>query len=110
MSHLSIWTIIFGAGLVTYLMRLSFVVAVGRIPEPKNLTQILRLVPAAVLSALVISSLFVKSQHVSINITDGRLLAALLAAAVAWRTKNLFLTITCGMISLWIFRYLITLW
>ena len=36
-----------------------------------------------------------------------RLPAGLLAALVAWRTRNVLLTITAGMVALWLMQWLV---
>jgi branched-subunit amino acid transport protein len=55
----------------------------------------LRFVPPAVLMAIIFPELLMRDNH--FMPANPRLLAGLLAAGVAWRTKNVILTIIVGM-------------
>jgi branched-subunit amino acid transport protein len=60
----------------------------------------LHLVPAAMLSSLVVSQLFRVDGGLLVS-SAPRLVAALVAAQVAWRTRNVLWTISVGMVTLW---------
>ena len=99
----TLWTAILGMGVITFSLRLSFIALQGRLRLPPLVTRALRFVPAAVLTALVTPALFY---------TDGALSplsvkvpAGLIAALVAWRSRNILLTIAAGMGSLWLLRW-----
>jgi branched-subunit amino acid transport protein len=53
MSNLTSWLAVAGAGVVTFALRLSFIVLLGRIALPILLSRALRFVPAAVFTAVV---------------------------------------------------------
>jgi branched-subunit amino acid transport protein len=89
------------AGLVTFATRLSFIALLGRVEVPPLLTRALRFVPAAVLSAIIFPELLVRDGAVDLSLGNARLLAGLLAAAVALRTRSVVLTMLGGMASLW---------
>ena len=106
MTSLCIWTMIFGGALVTYALRLSFILLLERLTLPDLVIRALRYVPAAVLSALVWPALVYKGTTLYISYENPRLLAGLVAAVVAWRTGNILLTISMGMASLWLLQWL----
>ncbi|HVE28033.1 MAG TPA: AzlD domain-containing protein [Sporichthya sp.] len=97
------WTAIVLAGIGTFAMRASFLALAHRLSEvPPWVERILRQIPAAALAALVVPAL-VRPQG-EFHLFQARLFAGLLAAAVAWRTKNVALTLIIGIASLMIFR------
>ena len=89
------------AGLLTFLTRLSFIALLGRAETPPLLRRALRFVPPAVLSAIIAPELLLRSGHLDVTLGNQRLLAGLLATAIAWRTRNVLLTIGVGMGALW---------
>ena len=101
MSTPALWLTIFGAGAVTFALRLSFIALLGRIRIPPTLGQALRFVPAAVLTAVVIPLLFYEDGALEVSLGNERLLAGLVAALIAWRTRNVLLTLGGGMAILW---------
>jgi len=95
------WPALVAAGLVTYLIRLSFIALLGRFELPPLAAQALRFVPPAVLSAIIFPELLLKGGELALGWRNARLLAGLVAALVAWRTQNVLLTIAVGMAALW---------
>lgn len=103
-----IWIAIFAIGIATYAIRLSFIHLFGRIDEvPERARQLLRFVPPAVLAALVVPDLVTIRPGVVETLLDERLIAGVVAGAVAWVTENVFATIVTGMATLWLFRFLV---
>lgn len=98
---MTLWLVILLAGLVTYGIRLSFIVVLGQMNVPDTMKRALRFVPAAVLSAIILPQMLRPGGQLDISLGNARLLAGLLAALVAWRTKNVLLTIAVGMIAVW---------
>ncbi len=88
------------AGLLTYAIRLSFIVLLGRFAVPDWFRRALRFVPAAVLSALIVPGLFDRAGAMDFSARNPQIWAGILAIAVAWRTKNVLLTIAAGMVAL----------
>lgn len=101
MSHVEIWLIVFLLGGVTFSLRSSFVLGQDFFSEPPWLRKFLTYVPASVLAALIISGLVLRGGQVQFNLTDPRYPAAIIAGLVAWKTKNMLLTILVGMLTLW---------
>jgi branched-subunit amino acid transport protein len=98
----SFWlpVILFGVG--TFLLRFIFIWAFGRGEIRSEIKRALRFVPASVLAALVAPNVILIQGTSSFSISNERLWAGVIAAAIAWRTKNMFLTISSGMASLWV--------
>jgi branched-subunit amino acid transport protein len=97
---------IVGMGLITYSIRVSFFLLPERITLPDRLLQALRYVPAAVLSAIIFPAMFLSDGLLDISLGNERLIAGLAAGLVAWRTRNLVITIVVGMGVLWILQLL----
>ncbi|NPV74741.1 MAG: AzlD domain-containing protein [Anaerolineae bacterium] len=94
---MKIWLIIVLGGILTYLIRLSFILLFGQMKIPALAQRSLRFIPPAVLSAIIFPELLVQSGQVNLSAGNLRLLAGLVAALVAWRTRNAVLTILAGM-------------
>lgn len=102
---MTLWLTIIGMGIVTYAIRLSLILLLGRVEVPPVVRQALRLVPPAVLSAIIFPELLrPASGAFDLSLGNARLLAGVLAALVAWRTKSVLLTIAVGMAALWILQ------
>jgi branched-subunit amino acid transport protein len=95
-----IWLTILAAGLLTYATRLSFILLVGNRDIPQSWRRALRFVPPAVLTAIIFPELLISQGHIDITTSNIRLLAGILAALVAWRTRNIIATLATGMATL----------
>lgn len=95
------------AGLLTFATRLSFIALLGRAESPPLLTRALRLVPPAVLSAIIVPELVLRNGAPDLSPGNLRLVAGLVAAAVALKARNVFLTIAAGMATLWALQALV---
>ena len=107
---LTLWGVILAIGVVTYAIRLSFIALFGRVDDvPPRVERALSYVPAAVLAALVFPALVTVQPTVVGTLGQDRVFAGLVAAAVAWRTENVFATIAVGMGALWTLRFVVPL-
>ena len=104
MSQGLLWVTIIIVGLLTLGIRLSFMVFMGKTRISPRTQQALRFVPVAVLSALIAPALFFPSGSLDVSLSNNRLIAGILAILVAWRTKNVLLTIFTGMACLLILQ------
>jgi branched-subunit amino acid transport protein len=100
------WLVILGMGALTFVLRLSFLALWGRLAAPDWLERALRYVPVAALSALVFPALVYREGVLSLSLGNERLIAGLLAAVVAWRTKSIVATLAVGMGGLWLLQAL----
>jgi branched-subunit amino acid transport protein len=94
---MTIWTVIVLAGAGSFLLRLSFLALVRGDQVPDLAQRALRLVPAAVLAALVVPAVTPSGDWT-------RPAAAIVAALAAWRTRSMLWTLVAGMGVLWLAR------
>jgi branched-subunit amino acid transport protein len=98
------WLIILGMGVVTFGIRLSFIAVLGKYEVPPLVMRGLNYVPSAVLSAIILPELLRPNNVFNLSLGNLRLLAGALAALVAWKSKNVLLTIAVGMAALWLLK------
>lgn len=98
---MTIWLIMIGLAVGTFLIRVSFILVLGKRQVPPLLSRSLRFIPASILSALVVPQILTRNNVLQISLTNPQLIAGIVAAVVAWRTKNVLFTILSGMIVLW---------
>jgi len=102
-----VWGLILLIGLLTFLIRLSFIGLFGYLDEiPPRIEGTLRFVPAAVLAALVAPS-FIALEPGAGGVAVDKLTAGVVAGGVAWRTEDVLMTIGAGMATLWVVRFLL---
>ena len=102
---MNIWVVMLLGGLITFGIRFSLIFAFGRFHIPETLRRALHYVPPAVLSALIFPELFMRSDELYVSLDNHRLLAGLLAVAVAWITKSTLITILAGMIAFFVLQF-----
>lgn len=96
------WPIVLVLGIGTFLIRFSFILIMDKLTLPDAVHKMLRFIPAAVLTALIVPSILLLHKN-GVTTFAGweRLVAGLVAVLVAWKTKNILATISVGMIVLW---------
>jgi len=104
---MSLWLVILLDGLLTFFIRLSFIILLDRIKVPGWFRRGLRFVPAAVLSAIILPQLATQNATLDLSLRNPQLFAGALAILVAWRTKNVLLTILAGIAALLVFQALL---
>ncbi len=104
---MNVWLVMLAGGLVTYATRASFIVLQERFAMPPWFRRGLRFVPAAVLSAIVAPELVLRDGALAAPWVNPQLLSGALAVAIAWKTKNVVLTILAGMAGLLLFQLLL---
>lgn len=99
--------LIFGLAAGTFLLRSVPIWLHGRVPLPRWAERLLRHVPAAALTALVIpGSLYLKTEG-AYHLAPARIVAAVVALLVALRFRNIAATLVAGMVMLWIAQALL---
>lgn len=94
--------IVFAIGIGSYLIRLSFIGIVGNRAMPDWALVPLRFVAPAVLAALVAPAVLLHEGVFTVApATNPRAIAALVAVLIAWKTKNVAVVITAGMVTVW---------
>jgi branched-subunit amino acid transport protein len=104
---MNIWLLLVLCGISTYLIRLSFIAFFSGREIPTWLNSSLRFIPPAVLSVIIFQALFYPTNTLNINLTNTRMLAGVVATAIAWKTRNALLTILIGMAVLVVLNLLI---
>lgn len=104
MTRVELWGLMLAMGAVTLALRASFLLLQERLPLPAWAERYQRLVPAAVLAALVAPALLAGGEVAPH--ADPRFWAGLVAALAAWRTRSVPLTLGVGMATLWALRAL----
>lgn len=90
-----VWATILLAGAGTYAMRASFLAFAHRLATvPPAVARVLRQIPPAALAAIVAPALLRPDGH--LDLLQPTLLAGLVAAGVAWRTRNVGITVVVG--------------
>lgn len=105
-SGATLWIALAGMALVTYLLRASFLLLPPEVPTPAALRRILRFVPASVLTAIWAPELLLRNEVLFVSLENERLLAGLVAIAVAWRRRITSATIAAGLAALHLFAAL----
>ena len=103
----NLWLTIIAMGLVTFAIRLSLIALLGRFEMPPLISRGLRFVPPAVLSAIALPELLQPGGQLNLSLGNARLLAGLIAVLMAWRTRNVLLTVGVGMLALWLLQSLL---
>ena len=104
---MTIWLIMIALALGTFLIRISFIQLLSNREIHPLVTSALRFVPAAVLFALVVPQILTRHNSLDLSPANPQMIAGMVAALVAWRTKNVPLTILSGMLVLWGFQLLL---
>ena len=92
------WWAILLAGVGTFLMRASFLLAAHKMADvPEGVRRVLRQIPPAALAALVVPA-FLRPEG-ELDLWQPELAAGLLAALVCWRTKSIAATLGVGMVA-----------
>ena len=101
---MNIWIVMIVGGLFTFATRLSFILLLERVKMPDWFRRGLRFVPVAVLSAIILPALTSPNGTLFLSWRNPQILAGVVAILVAWKTKNVILTIVVGMAALLVFQ------
>lgn len=107
MSELTLWGLFIAVGIGTFALRFSFIGLHGRLHIPPMLKRALAYVPASVLAALVFPAVALPGPEHVFAFDNLRIPAAVVAALVAWKSRNTLLTLVAGMGTLWLLQALL---
>jgi len=96
------WLMIVVLALGTWAMRSLPIMLHGRVPHPPWLARLLRHVPVAALTSLVVPAALYVHQGADYSFAPARTVAAVVALMVALKTKNTLATLASGMATLWL--------
>ena len=102
-----IWFLIIVTGIFTFGTRFIMLSGIFGKKLPVWLVEALGFVPIAVLTAIIVPAVLIDpvSQHIAVT-DNPRLLAALIAMAVALITRQVITTIGAGLATLWALQWL----
>lgn len=89
-------------GLVTFLIRFSFIALAERLALRPLLRRALTFVPPAVLSAIVFPDMLLTDGILDLRATNPFLVAGLAGILTAWWTRNVVATMVVGMSMVWV--------
>ena len=98
--------LIVGMTLVTFAARYPVLALVSKATLPPTLLAALKFIPPAVLTAIIVPTLLDPvGEGLYFSWSNDFLVAGIMTTVVAWRTKNLLLTLAVGMAALWAWRF-----
>lgn len=102
------WVIVVAVAVGLFAIRLSFMQLFEWADNiPTEVDRLLRLVPPAVLAALVVPDLTFLEGQLVLTPGNDRLIAGVIAVAVAWYTEDILRTLVVGMGALWALTFLL---
>lgn len=97
---MSVWLTMVVCGVLTFGLRLSFIAAEGRVSFPRWFRVLLPFVPVATLTALVTPELLLPHGALWLSWSNARLMAGLVAIAIAAATRSVLWTLVGGFVVL----------
>lgn len=101
-----LWLVFIIGGIGTYLTRASFFALGSAVELPAWSRRALKYVAPAVFAAIVLPPVLGDDGLTGLAAPDARIVAAALAAAVAYRTRNITSVLIVGMVALWVLQWL----
>ncbi len=99
------WITVSAIGVGTYLIRLSFIGAVGTRRMPPWFERALKYVGPAVLAAISVPAILLAEGSLDVTPAGNpEVLASVAAGLTAWRTRNIAITFVVGMGTLWVLQ------
>ena len=89
--------IILGMAVATYITRIGSQVLFAHTGMPDWLEKWMKHVPTAFLTALIVPALLLPKGYLDISLSNSYLLAGIVSAITAYKTKNVAATIALGM-------------
>ena len=98
------WALIAGMAVVAFFTRAVFILPGSHLRLPATAERVLRYAPAAALMAIIVPDLAWTQEAVAISMENPRLVAGLVAFALAAATRSILATIVGGMTVLLLLR------
>lgn len=94
-----------GMAVVTFLVRWPVLALVSRVNLPGPVLDGMKFIPAAVLTAIIVPAMLMPTGSLEVSITNAYLVAGVASGVIAFRTRNLLLTIVLGMALFLLWRW-----
>lgn len=101
------WVAVIIAGLMTYLSRMSFIALGDRVSLPAIVESALRYVGPAAFAAISVPIVLGGDVFSDFGADIPRIIAASLACAIVWKSRNIPLSLFTGMGTLWLFLWIL---
>lgn len=98
--------IILGAGLATYCTRFPLMILSSKGELPPRLTKFMSFIAPAVLTSLIVPTIFMKQGNIDISINNNYIIASVITALSAYFSKNMLVTVLIGICTVGILMYL----
>jgi len=95
--NLKLISIILGMAAATYITRIGSQVLFARTGMPNWLEKWLKHVPTAFLTALIVPAILLPKGYLDISLDNSYLLAGVVAAITAYKTRSVLVTVVLGM-------------
>lgn len=103
---MTLWALMAACGVVTFLIRYSFIAAEGHFEPPGWFVRLLPFVPVAALTALTVPELLLVDGALALGHDNPRFWAGLAAVAIAAAWRNTLLTIGGGFAVFFLLRHI----
>lgn len=102
--------LIVGMVVVTFGVRYPVLALMTRFELPRGVLDALKFIPPAVLTAIIAPAVLMPSGSLELRLDNAYLVAGVVSAVLAWKTRNLLLTIVVGMVVFLAWRAVSGLW
>lgn len=96
--------LIVGIAFITFMTRFSFIVLLRNAAFSDRMVRWLKYIPIAILTTLIVPPVLAPNGRLYLSLHNDYLIAAIVACAIAYKTKNIIITIGVGMSIVLIFR------
>jgi branched-subunit amino acid transport protein len=103
-AELKLWFAIVGIGVTAVVTRCSFLLLGERLRLPPLAERALKHAPAAALAAILAPALLLTDGHLDLAPGNYRLLAAIVAGLVMWRSHSILWTMAAGLAAFTMLR------
>lgn len=94
--------------LVTFAIRYPLFAVAGQFEFPEIVTKALKYVPASVLMAIIAPAILIPDgKTIYFGYGNPALIGGIVAAIISWKSRSLLVTIAGGMLTFFIWRWLI---
>jgi len=103
--RIEIMMIILGMGAVTFFTRFGSLAIFRQTGMHPSWERWLKHVPTGILTALIVPTLLLPEGKVDLSLNNHYLIAGIIAALVAYQSRNAILTMSLGMAAMFILRW-----
>lgn len=102
--NMYVWIVIIGGSIVTILSKILPIMLISKVNLNYKISKFLKFIPMSILSALIVSQLFIVNEKVNVNSCE--IIATIPTIIIAIKKNNLLLTVIVGVISIAVLRFI----